>query len=301
MKLIKSSVEILDPTGYTIDDIYKSIELAGRTCYLSYDKITNDSAKKFVDMIIKRGHLSVLEHGTVYLYISLPTKPWNRSIIEKYDKNPYSVVNTTYDEYDYHYYITTNYRVLYENNWLDDLKYLCTPTEFHEKRITTRFILPISISREFCRHRCMSLAEQSSRFCNFSLDKFDRGITFIIPYWSNLTEGSYVVEGVDWINKSNGKTFEKTNSVENLKDTMFLSSCYDSETGYLALMTMKCKPQEAREVLSLCTKTELVITGTINQWLGFFKLRCDKAAHPQAQELANSLKEEFIKRNYINE
>ena len=69
MKLINSKVEILEPTGYTIDDIYKQIEIAGRTCYKSEDKITPTSAKEFVDRMIKSGHGAMLEHGTVYLKV----------------------------------------------------------------------------------------------------------------------------------------------------------------------------------------------------------------------------------------
>lgn len=163
MKLIKSFFEIIDPTGYTIDDIYKSIELAGRTCYLSYDKITDNSAKKFVDMIIKRGHYSILENGTVYLYINSDDDKYQDLLI-RYVDNPYSIAKRIIHDNKMEgpiesLYITTNYRVLLENNWLDDLKYLCTPTEFHEKRITVKFILPISISREFVRHKYICAAK----------------------------------------------------------------------------------------------------------------------------------------------
>ena len=66
MKLIKQSCEIIPQTP-GIDGIYKQIEKAGRTCYKSEDKITEDSAKKFVDMLATNKHGAMLEHGTVYL------------------------------------------------------------------------------------------------------------------------------------------------------------------------------------------------------------------------------------------
>lgn len=302
MKLIKQSFQILDPTGYTINDIYKSIELAGRTCYLSYDKITEDSAKKFIDMIIKLGHLSVLEHGTIYLTIVLPRKSWKRDVINKYYKNKYSVVVSNSDEYDDYYYITTNYRVIIENKWADDLVFLCSPTQFHKKRISVKFILPISISRNFVRHRCMSFSEQSTRYCNFNSDKFNNEISFIIPYWANLVEDSYKYWDGDWVNNPKNSTPDKIlKPFEYNRTDTFLLHCDEAEVCYKTLIDQGCKPQEAREVLPLCTKTELIMTGTIDQWKNFFKLRCDKAAHPQAQELANGLKKEFIKRKYIYE
>lgn len=298
MKFIKSSFQILDPTGYTINDIYKLIELAGRTCYLSYDKITDDSARKFVDMIGKRGHTAVYEQGTVYLKI--PKKESYGQTATKYAFNPYSLSNVI----DGDYYITTNYRVLYQGgfgrNWLDDLKYLCEPTEHHEKRISVKFILPISIAREFIRHRTFSFCEQSTRYVDFSKEKFGSEITFIIPHWANLQEASYTLEDGDWVENIKGKLPNKILKHCDYDATdVFLSNCSSSEANYKVLTLKGCKAQEAREVLPLCTKTELVMTGTVSQWEAFFKLRCDKAAHPQARELAIPLQEEFIKRQYV--
>ena len=130
MKLIKQSFEILDQQC-DLEGIYKQIERAGRTCYKSEDKITEDSAKEFVDRMIKSGHGAMLEHGTVYLkfnvkdlYIVGEDEYLNQqkklnNLINKYSINKYSIVKVN------HYYdtafITTNYRVLVENGWLDDL------------------------------------------------------------------------------------------------------------------------------------------------------------------------------------
>ena len=119
MKLIKPTVEIIRQEKYDLLHVFKFIELAGRTCYKSENKITEDSASEFVDRMVKSGHGSMLEHGTVYL--TIPNKNVSRSLlIYNYEINPYSkVVNT--DDY---IYITTNYRVIIENNWNEHLKYI---------------------------------------------------------------------------------------------------------------------------------------------------------------------------------
>lgn len=300
MKFIKSSFEILDQIP-SIDGIYRQIELTGRVSYKSEDKITEDSAKKFVDMLIKRGHTSCLEHGTVYLSCS------DEEFIYlgfRYECNNYSSV--VWKEFvpgqRTRVYVTTNYRVLYENNWLDDLKYLCEPTEYHEKRITVKFTLPISISREFCRHRVFSFMEQSTRYCNYNVDKFNNELTFIIPYWADLKEARYQYWDNDWVDATDKNRIPNTvlKHFEGDSTDIFLSQCESAEVNYKALVNRGCKAQQAREILPLCTKTELIMTGTAEQWKGFFKLRCDKAAHPQARELAIPLKEEFIKRNLLD-
>lgn len=147
MKLIKPYFEIIEQES-GLEGIYKQIELAGRTCYKSEDKITPDSAKGFVDRMIKSGHGAMLEHGTVYLYIHKDhayNVIGNNWVTEQYLSNSYSVINI--DSYG-NYHITTNYRVLYENDWLEDLKYLCEPTEYHEKRITVKFICDRGVSHK---------------------------------------------------------------------------------------------------------------------------------------------------------
>lgn len=168
MKLIKPSFKIWNqPAG--LEGVYKQIEKVGRVCYKSEDKMTEDSAKPFVDRMIKSGHGAMLEHGTVYLmkeseFINTHIHPEEgeeqeyNSLFKYYD-NPYSYVV----EKDNIAYITTNLRVLVENGWLDDLKYLCEPTEFHEKRITVHFVCDRGISHEFVRHRVFSFAQESTR------------------------------------------------------------------------------------------------------------------------------------------
>ena len=147
MRLIKPSFEILEQE-LGIQGIYKQIERAGRTCYKSEDRITEDSAEKFVNMIKDRQHTAMLEHGTVYLKVEDSLMRGTQTcddILLKYNRNAYSVYNTVRIEKQHDCiiggYVTTNYRVLYENDWLDDLKYLCEPTEYHEKRITVKLSL----------------------------------------------------------------------------------------------------------------------------------------------------------------
>lgn len=246
-------------------------------CYKSEDKITEDSAKPFVDRMITSGHGAMLEHGTVYLHIKdyynseasktiahytgTGTILSNNFSVKEMQSNPYSKCNIMgLGLHGRQAYITTNYRVLVENGWLDDLKYLCEPTEHHEKRVTAHFILPIGISREFCRHRVFSFAEQSTRYCNFSADKFNNELTFIEDQWCDE---------------------ELLRQIE-----------YWYINSYL-------KPQEKRNLLPLCTKTELVMTGFVSDWMHFFFLRCPINAHPQARELAIPLSEEFVKRGLI--
>ena len=178
MKLIKPNVEIIEQQP-ELEGIYKQIELAGRTCYKSEDKITEGSAKAFVDRMLSLHHRSVLEHGSVYLKI--PIKAETSYRIDEYNDNPYT--KTKIDRDLSCYYISTNYRVLVEHNWLDDLQYICEPTEYHEKRITVKWTCDRGILAEFTRHRTFSFAAESTRYCNYSKNKFGNEITFIIPSW----------------------------------------------------------------------------------------------------------------------
>lgn len=301
MKLIKPSFEIWEqPSG--LEGVYKQIEGAGRVCYKSEDKIAEGTAKAFVDRMIASGHGAMLEHGTVYL--KCETEVINRYIhpedgeeedfnkLEKYEYNSYSVTN---DDGIY-LYVTTNLRVLVENDWLDDLQYICEPTEYHEKRITVKFVCDRGVSHEFVRHRVFSFAQESTRYCNYSKGKFGYQLTCIIPSWLGLEEGSYSLEDVE-------EKYDKCLIIDrckNAEEASFVRALCHAEREYFDLLELNWKAQQARDVLPNSLKTELVMTGTIKQWEGFFKLRDAGSAHPQAYELAHPLHEEFIKRGYIN-
>ena len=294
MKLINSKVEILEPTGYTIDDIYKQIEIAGRTCYKSEDKITPTSAKEFVDRMIKSGHGAMLEHGTVYLRI--PIQDGNA---EKYKRNHYSAVNiVSVDRVNGRAFITTNYRVLVENNWLEDLKYICEPTEFHEKRISVRWTCDRGVSHEFVRHRVFSFAQESTRYCNYSKDKFGNELTFIIPTWLSIPEGNYTYCDGDWVDV-NKQVIQLSEDEVNIHS--FLNTLDCSEYQYTMLMNAGWKPQQARQILPNALKTELVMTGFESDWKHFFELRCDTAAHPDARKLALELYNKLYNKEYGKE
>lgn len=295
MKLIKPSFEIWEqPSG--LEGVYKQIERAGRICYKSEDKITEDSAKSFVDRMIKSGHGAILEHGTVYLKVFNVIE--NSELIDKYKSNKYSVVKEGTEVYNCHgdilygscKCITTNYRVLVENGWLDDLKYICKPTEFHEKRITVHFVCDRGVSHEFVRHRVMSFAQESTRYCNYSKDKFGNELTFIQPCW--LDDERLKLYGPY-------HTVIRDKSLESI----FIASLNNAEKDYIDLIDLGWKPQEARAVLPNSLKTELVVTGFTSDWNHFFDLRArgtTGAPHPQAKELAEPLMKEFIARKYIN-
>ena len=288
MKLINSSFEILEQEP-GLQGIYKQIELAGRTCYKSLDKITKDSAKGFVDRMIASQHYAMLEHGTVYLIERWKDTPFSMNVRSKYDGNPYTKINTIRMEEvnETRRYITTNLRVLVENGWLDDLQYLCEPTEFHEKRATVRFITDRGVSHEFVRHRVFSFAQESTRYCNYSKNKFGNELTFIIPSWMNSNEQS--------INTKQGFGLKPGEEL-----FAFLGK---SERHYFKLLELGWAPQQARQVLPNALKTELVMTGFVSDWQHFFAIRAKGttgAPHPDAKALAEPLMQEFIERGLIN-
>lgn len=278
MKLIKPSFEILEQ-GFSVDAIYKHIELCGRTCYKSADKITKDSAKPFVDKMINSKHLAMLEHGTVYL--TIPNKNISRSLmIYKYEINPYSKVVCTDDNI----YITTNYRVIIENNWIEHLKYITSPTELHEKRITVRFIANIHFYKDLTRHRKMSYAIESTRFCNYTKDKFGGELTFIQPCWikEEYVPGDY--------NRSE-------------QFVMFTEMLENIESTYNFMINSGWQAQQAANILPQATKAEIIVTGFVKDWKYIFDLRAIGTTgkpHPQMQELMIPLMKEFINRKYIN-
>ena len=271
MKLIKPSFEILDQ-GIGLEGVYKQIERVGRTCYKSEDKIAEGTAKPFVDRMIKSGHGAMLEHGTIYLKLPIEVDSHSNIVSEcKYKNNKYSKVN----EYLWDYYVTTNLRVLIENNWTKDLQYICEPTEYHVKRVTVKFTCDRGVSHEFVRHRVFSFAQESTRYCNYTKDKFGNEITFIEPCWEMQED----------------------------EKELYIVCLENMENAYNALISSGWTPQQARAILPNSLKTELVMTGFVDDWSNFFDLRArgtTGAPHPQAKELAEPLFTEFINRNIIS-
>ena len=268
--------------------MYKQIELCGRTCYKSEDKITEDSAKGFVDRMIKSNHTAMLEHGTVYLQIPgnmlkyLLTHP-----VEDYDKNPYSKYKEIFTGFPVstcEIYVTTNLRVLVDNGWLDDLKYICEPTEYHAKRYTMKFITDRGVSHELVRHRVFSFAQESTRYCNYSKDKFGNELTFIKPSWK-YTKTLVSKEGLPY------------NGVPQFDGDYFEDFLAQSEKIYFTLLDQGWTPQQARQILPNALKTEICMTGFEDDWKHFFDLRYKETtgkAHPDMKLLATKAKESFL-------
>lgn len=321
MRLIKPHFEIWEQEP-GIQGIYKAIERAGRVCYKSEDKITEDSAKPFVDRMIKSGHGAMLEHGTVYLKLT----PSEIHIYPKYRDNPYTNVNVVNSGDPYPvptYYISTNYRVLVEHGWLDDLKYLCEPTEYHEKRATVHFVCDRVTGESFLRHRAIdedhltvegevtremekdidSFARESTRFCNYNKDRFNGQFTVITPpefYDENITDHfEYWGNDDDWVFRTMCSAIaEQDDDKFAVLDTWYFANLA-TQWSYNRLIKLGWKPEQARRIIPFDIKSELVMTTFISDWEHFFELRTPANAHPQAKELAIPLREEFVKRELI--
>lgn len=289
MKLIESKAEVLiQEEG--LQGIYKMIELAGRTCYKSEVNITPDSAKEFVERMMKSGHTAMLEHGTVYLAMPMETvMPMEGNEWYKYHKNPYSKGGIVCEvNGETKVAATTNYRVLVENNWLGDLQYLCEPTEFHKRRISIKFVTDRGVSHELVRHRVFSFAQESTRYCNYSKDKFGNELTFIIPSWAGCKdEISYThyfdVEEREKLQADFGQSYGG-----------LIHQLSLIEDEYLRQLEYGRTPQEARQVLPNALKTEIVMTGFLEDWRHFFHLRyfgTTGKPHPDMLLLATKAKE----------
>lgn len=291
MKLIESSAElILQEPG--IEGIYKAIEIAGRTAYNSQDKITPDSAKNFVDRMVKSRHGAALEHGTVYLHLQINplnctksfdypsakfTATYNWSdvvghIRAKYSSNPYSKVIFksvgTKNTPVYDYYITSNYRVIIENGWQDDLQFLCSYTEFHEKRYTMRFTCSRAIANELVRHRTFSFLQESQRYINYYKKRYGGEIICIEPSWNYKYNDNKYDGAEDW--------------------NPYMRALYQAEASYFEMIGDGCTPQQARDVLPNATKTELIMTGFSSDWRFLMDLRLFEKTgkvHPDMKNL----------------
>lgn len=278
---MKANVELWIPKDYSIEEGFRHIERCGRVCYNSSNRITEDSYKKFCNNLIKSGHTSVTEHMTVYLTIPIgsPMYDWyygkKFGIVDKFKRYPYSVVkSSTYDvvvqapeefkDFVSHkgtttvYYITTNYRVCLNNfkDVEDIYPYIVKQPTVHEKRYTLHWAISRGIADEFMRHRSFSHTCQSTRYCKIG--------DVIEPSWIDDIEDSTKALYKEYIDE--------------------IMSKYES-------MCVLLKKQQARGLLPLDIKTELIQSGTKRQWEEFFKLRCAKDAHPDAQYIANKAKE----------
>lgn len=287
MKLIKQSFEILEQKDFTLVGIKKFIERCGRVCYKSEDRITYTSYEKFVGMLERRGHDRPLEFGTVHLKMGISDFCHLRQdlCLNKMHNNQwikyYYVGDVTY--------VTTNYRY-----YLNILKtfpklekfFTNEDNEYYPKRYTAHMILDRGVMDEFRTHVGLSHLAESTRYCNYSKDKFNNEITFVIPSWCNsLVEGS----------KQEYSPFEI-----NGDEVEFMNALQNAQNSYLSLLKIGWTPQQARSVLPLGIKSELISCGFEDAWKNFFYRRCAKDAHPMAQEIAKPMHKEFIERGFID-
>lgn len=283
MKLINQSFEILEQKDFTLKGIKQFIERCGRVCYKSEDRITDDSYEKFVDMLEKRDHTRPLEFGTVHLKMILPDfEGFIHSLLT------IGMLNNIWIKHAYKgdvIYITTNYRY-----YLDIIKHFPNvkeyfteeDNEYYPKRYTVHFITSRGIMDEFRTHVGLSHLAESSRYCSYDKNRFGNELTFIIPNWVNTNCPNKEQEGP---------------SVASIE---WSTTMLDAEASYMNLIKMGCTAQEAREVLPLAVKSELISCGFEDAWSNFFYRRCAKDAHPMAQEIAKPMHKEFIERGFID-
>lgn len=348
MKIIKPKFEILEQQynkETLLEDMFKHIEICGRTCYKSEDKITDTSYEKFVKMLEEAEHGAMLEHGTVYLTIPLgtpiddPQYMWKFDIAKFFMSNKYSKVKekTINKNVDveikgygmrtqasaHFYFITTNWRVIFENRdkllpkyflnqfnikteSLKDsvLEWITEPTEEHEKRYTVRFTYHLAVARDINRHRVQSIGEESTRYCNYSKDKFGNELNIIEPvFFSDLAKKRINSEN-QWSLKTMCRliTQGRENEMDDIDMWRFVNlAC---EFGYkYNVDVFKWTPQKASLMLPLNTKTESIHTAFASDWIHFFNLRAlgtTGAPRPSAKEVAWPLMIKFIEKGFID-
>ena len=287
MKLIKQSFEFINQTDFSLVGIKKHIERCARVSYKSEDKITDTSYEKFVNMLESRGHDRPLEFGTVHLKMSNPqfnalqillikNKVYNDCWIK------YNVIDT---EKEGICYITTNYRYYMElcrydrgvSEYLD-----FSDSTLYPRRYTVHMILDRGVMDEFRTHIGLSHLAESTRYCNYSKDKFGNEITFIKPCW---------------LDDEKLKLYGPYHTVirDKSPESIFIANLNNVERDYLDLIKLGWTPQQARSVLPLNIKSELISCGFKDAWENFFKRRDAPDAHPMAQEIAKPMYIEFFK------
>lgn len=327
MKILESTASIM-PQEPGLIGAYKQIEKVGRACWASENYITEYSYQTFVEGLMEREHNAPLEHGTIYLVYMVGSPMYdmsymtNISDVNKFKNNPYSkVIEKRYDvaaeaKYDNWifefvanfgpstvYYITTNLRVIIENFNKDNRQRVLdhivnVPYKEHEIRITVHFTCQRAISAEFNRHRKDSIMERSSRYCNFSKDKFGNEIGIVKPNWvindiPNLNFMGYI------------KTLNNHDNSEWSKFDYWVFANLACEWSYMNLIELGAKPEEARDILPMDLQTELYHTAFISDWIHFFKLRAwtskGNKPHPEARKLARMIFDKFVELGLVSE
>lgn len=285
MKLVQQSFEILEQKDFSLKGIKQFIERCGRVCYKSEDRITDDSYEKFVNMLVKRDHARPLEFGTVHL--KMKSSNFQGFMQALYAEGIFNDVWIKSNYNEEVVYITTNYR--YYLNMVKCIPFIKNyfteeDSEYYPKRYTVHFITSRGIMDEFRTHVGLSHLAESTRYCNYSKDKFDNQITFIQPSWIILDKE---IAPINELCLLSGQ-YDRENP--NLR---YLASLVDANYAYILLLNKGWTPQQARDVLPLSVKSELISCGFGSAWCNFFYRRCVKDAHPMAREIATSLENKF--------
>ncbi len=320
MKLIKSNVEEWH-CGYTLPEIWSHIAKCARVCYQSEPRKNGETDEEFVKRVILRNHsleeigesrelqlklhLSVLEQGTVYLNIPYLA---NKERLCVFFSNTYSrfkcyKIEDSSDTYNIA--ITTNMRVIIENGRTDLLKYICAPTKYHCLRTSFSITTDIGVARELARHRTHSISEESTRYCNYSKDKFGNELTFVKPEWLDMydeDEGREVTRDWNFDVLDGCAIIAEESKFDDARDA-YLTSISVAEHCYKELLENGWTPQQARQILPLSTKVQTIHTAFNSDWDEFVKLRadgCSGSVHPNMNIIANKIKSLMSKENATN-
>ena len=311
IKVVNPSVEIWNQEGYTLDAIFKHIARCARVCYQSVPKNNGETDYGFLVRTLFRGndvgnqsyntkdiikcHLSVCEHGTVHLkyplFMARAAAQATRFIHNHYSRTR---------EHEGYIYVTTNMRVLIEHNWMDELEFIDnTPNcPYYIPRHTICFITDIGASRELNRHRVNSVSEESTRYCAYDKGKFGNGITVAklpwIPDVDPNDEGHDYNEGFF----NDNEIFDDNTIEEQYTDNWnavdwFFYGLQICDLVYRKTRELGWTAQQAREILPLNTKTQVVHTAFVDDWKHYIDLRSNGVSgvpHPMAKELADKVK-----------
>lgn len=284
MKLVKQSFEFINQTDFSLIGIKKHIERCARVSYKSEDKITDTSYEKFVNMLESRGHDRPLEFGTVHL--KMESSKFQGFMQALYAEG---IFNNIWIKSNYNegvMYITTNYRYYSDiTKHLPNIKEYFTEedNEYYPKRYTVHMILDRGVMDEFRTHVGLSHLAESTRYCNYSKHKFGNEVTFIKPCWLNIPLGDYGIaslpgDNILWLTGG---------------ARIFVDSLLEAEDYYMTLLSEGWTPQQARSVLPLGIKSELISCGFKDAWENFMGRRDAPDAHPMAQEIAKPMHEKF--------
>lgn len=308
IKVVNPSVEIWNQEGYTLDAIWKHIARCARVCYQSTPKDNGEDDYSFLLRTLFRGvepedintkdlakyHLSVCEHATVHLKYPL-FMPRAAAQATRFIHNPYSRTK----EHDGYIYVTTNMRVLIEHHWMEELEFIDkTPNcPYYIPRITFSFTTDIGASRELNRHRANSVSEESTRYCAYDKGKFGNGISVIklpwIPDIDSTNEGHDYTKGFFNYNEICYDNIISEQYVESwIAVDWFLYGLQICDLVYRKTRQLGWTAQQAREILPLNTKTQVVHTAFADDWKHWLKLRNNEVSgkvHPCTKELADKL------------